>query len=390
MERIRTSLSIARDPWGSFEQVHPVLLSDLKRVTQTFGLVQYEQCLASCQYALDYVWEKLNTGHWKDISDQWRQIYYSVSYYKSVCLYELHHPPLKCIKTCDMGILMGVKPLKWDLCLKELASTLHKLHESTELVKDIPAAKIPRLELISPSKDKSIQRVSCPSLESFRKQWLSIGQPVIITDCMHHWPALDKWSLAYFQTVAGLRTVPVEIGSRYTDDDWSQQLLTISQFIQQYIVKHQAEGAPARRGYLAQHQLFDQIPELRDDIIVPEYCCLGESPDPDINAWFGPEGTVSPLHQDPKDNLLCQVKGRKLVKLCPPDMADCLYVNEGMLANTSQVDVESIDLQKFPLAAKVSFTESVLHPGEMLFIPAKYWHHVRSLDLSFSVSFWWS
>jgi len=49
-----------------------------------------------------------------------------------------------------------------------------------------------------------------------------------------------------------------------------------------------------------------------------------------------------------------------------------------------------MDLQKFPLAAKVSFTESVLHPGEMLFIPAKYWHHVRSLDLSFSVSFWWS
>jgi len=47
---------------------------------------------------------------------------------------------------------------------------------------------------------------------------------------------------------------------------------------------------------------------------VPEYCYFSdneendaESSEVDINAWFGPANTVSPLHFDPKNNLLSQV-----------------------------------------------------------------------------------
>ena len=45
-------------------------------------------------------------------------------------------------------------------------------------------------------------------------------------------------------------------------------------------------------GYLAQHPLLEQIPELRADVEQPEYCALGEGRVRSVNAWFGPAGTV--------------------------------------------------------------------------------------------------
>ena len=45
--------------------------------------------------------------------------------------------------------------------------------------------------------------------------------------------------------------------------------------------------------------------------------------------------------------------------------------------------------QKYPLFSNAVYYETVLEPGECLFIPRLWWHYVRSLSVSFSVSFWW-
>ena len=70
---------------------------------------------------------------------------------------------------------------------------------------------------------------------------------------------------------------------------------------------------------------------------------LDEDEDVDINAWFGPEGTVSPLHHDPKHNCLAQVVGKKYIRLYSEEMTQYVYPHQGyLLNNTSQVRFEYI------------------------------------------------
>lgn len=110
-----------------------------------------------------------------------------------------------------------------------------------------------------------------------------------------------------------------------------------------------------------------------------EYCCLTlndgnpkededapEKLDVRINSWFGPRGTISPLHHDPSHNLLCQIVGSKYIKLYSSQQSNLLYPIQGVLSNTSQVDAEKPDLEKFPLFAGASSLECVLK-GKVLF-----------------------
>ena len=60
--------------------------------------------------------------------------------------------------------------------------------------------------------------------------------------------------------------------------------------------KSTAAVPPPAMGYLAQHPLFEQIPELAKDITEPEYCSLGSGSLQSVNAWFGPARTVCLQH----------------------------------------------------------------------------------------------
>ncbi|XP_044735753.1 bifunctional peptidase and arginyl-hydroxylase JMJD5 [Chrysoperla carnea] len=244
-----------------------------------------------------------------------------------------------------------------------------------------------------PENCKEISTCEKPELSYFNDKFFKPCIPVKLIGCIDHWPAKTKWTnLDYFIKIAGERTIPVEIGAHYVHENWTQKLMTMREFIMNYVCKEYDEES--QRGYLAQHTLFDQLPQLRDDIIIPDYCALTDDDEtnvePEINAWFGPKGTLSPLHYDPKHNLLTQVIGSKQIILFSPDDSSYLYpYDDKLLFNTSQVDPISPNLKDYPEFGKAIKWYCVLKPGEMLYIPPKWWHHVVSLEKSFSVSFWW-
>ena len=145
-----------------------------------------------------------------------------------------------------------------------------------------------------------------PSLGSFQRSFAS--RPFIVPGHASDWPALNThpWnSTHYLRTLSGPgRFVPVEVGSDYRTDDWSQKIMGWDDFLTSI-------SQPSNEVlYLAQHNLFLQFPNMREDVIVPDYVysCLNSSDSfPDyrppanneqlvLNVWLGPKGTMSPAH----------------------------------------------------------------------------------------------
>ena len=111
--------------------------------------------------------------------------------------------------------------------------------------------------------------------------------------------------------------------------------------------------------------------------------------------WIG-NRVATAIHHDMVSNLAVAVAGRRRFTLFPPDQVANLYIGpfEFTPAGTpaSLLDPEAPDLERFPRAAEAmaQALTAELEPGDAIYIPHMWWHHVRSLDdLSILVNYWW-
>lgn len=105
--------------------------------------------------------------------------------------------------------------------------------------------------------------------------------------------------------------------------------------------------------------------------------------------WLGPAGTVTPLHADYDDNLFVQIWGTKRIIVAPPHHDEFLYPTEAnALLYGSPFDPEAPDFARFPLARRAALLELVVGPGDALYVPAGWYHQVRSLSFSLSSNRW--
>jgi hypothetical protein len=111
--------------------------------------------------------------------------------------------------------------------------------------------------------------------------------------------------------------------------------------------------------------------------------------------WLGNRITT-PIHVDEWNNVGCVVAGRRRFTLFPPEQIANLYIGPLDFAPTgapmSLVRLENADLDRYPKFRDAMAAAAVaeLAPGDAIFIPPLWWHHVESLD-SFNVlvNYWW-
>ena len=112
--------------------------------------------------------------------------------------------------------------------------------------------------------------------------------------------------------------------------------------------------------------------------------------------WIGNRVTV-PAHFDESQNIACVVAGKRRFTLFPPEQVANLYVGPLDFAPTgaamSLAPLAAPDFERFPRTREALAAAQVadLGPGDAIFIPTLWWHHVESLDrtLNVLVNYWW-
>ena len=222
-----------------------------------------------------------------------------------------------------------------------------------------------------------------PDPDAFYRHHYETNRPAKLTGLIDHWPALSRWSLDHFAKVAGDAVVEAQV-ERERDPDYElakddhRRLVRFGE-----LVEWLRGDTPSNDIYLTAYNSGTNaaaLAPLWDDMAPID---LLEPRTRDGFFWLGPRGTLTPWHHDLTNNLLVQVMGRKRVRMAPPwafarmrNSRHCFsdWGNEALPAGHGDSAVPPV-------------LETVIGPGEAIFLPVGWWHQIEALDLSASMSF---
>jgi hypothetical protein len=248
-----------------------------------------------------------------------------------------------------------------------------------------------------------IERKRGLTVDAFLRDHLAQSAPVVVADAMDAWEARRRWTPGYLREKLGSFEVQIY------DDLF--QLLDVGP-LEDYLDRYFGGRAPAgdlRIPYVrwyAELRKYDEFPwaDKAFEVLAPDwampaflptsayllpYCppdgaiSATDRPFPAKGFFISAKGCRTRLHSDPwaSDAVLFQAHGRKRFVMYSPDQAE-LLVHGGEV-----VDIDRPDPAAFPAFARARATfETVLEPGEAIFIPAGWFHHVATLEDSISLT----
>jgi hypothetical protein len=225
---------------------------------------------------------------------------------------------------------------------------------------------------------RDVPRIAPPSAAELFETYLCTSTPVLITGLMTAWPALARWSPAYFKERLGDVAIVVTSGRESDpeyDRNYAQHLETTT--MGRFADRVAAAGETNDFYMVSNNRNLEAsaLLPLLDDVVIPTDYLDPERLQGCVSLWFGPGGTLTPLHHDTTSVLFCQIFGKKSFRLIPPQ-------ETSLLAGARDYYASTADLRE---TAPVK--EVVVSAGEALFLPVGWWHEVRSLEPSISLSF---
>ena len=222
-----------------------------------------------------------------------------------------------------------------------------------------------------------VPRVKRLDAAAFRER-AAQGLPFVIEGVVGKWPlcALTREALRErFGDVPVRARVGDYVGAAFAPDRPMQDML-----LRQYLdlTEEDTPGLPPYVGNLELKALngLCHWPAYFDKMGPPRF-------------WLGPARTVTPLHCDYDDNVFAQILGTKRIFLAPPHHDAFLYARQANpVLYASPFDPEAPDFDAFPLARQAAVVECVVRPGDMLYVPAGWYHQVRALTFSLSANRW--
>jgi hypothetical protein len=241
--------------------------------------------------------------------------------------------------------------------------------------------------------------------ERFTQEILPAGNPALLRGLVRHWPAVQAGRTSPAATVDYLRkfstganvklmTGDPAIDGRFfynadlTGVNFDTSAVPFGRVLSRLLECLEAPAPPAL--YAGAVPIPEQLPGFSRDNSIPLV-------DPSVEAkiWLGNRVTVQ-THFDLSYNVACVVAGHRRFNMFPPDQLENMYIGplEFTLAGPpiSMVRLEAPDLAKYPrFAAALAASQSAeLEPGDALFIPYMWWHHVESRDpFNVLVNYWW-
>lgn len=230
---------------------------------------------------------------------------------------------------------------------------------------------------------KPIDVVEDISKEEFEEKYLKTRTPVVIKNMAKKWPAFQKWTMDYMKEVVGDVTVPLYDSSK-ADPSGPINASAAEMKFADYIDLIQSQPTDLRIF------LFDPIkraPGLLNDYIFPKDL-MGGFLDKYPTMFFGGQGSETFLHFDIDMAHIFHThfNGRKHILLFDYKWKERLYQIPYATYALEDYNIANPDFEKFPALKGVEGIECFLEHGDTLFMPTGWWHWMKYLDGSFSIS----